>query len=191
MDTCSSATTALQKAATTGTTSSTSTRTTSTRTTSQVLATTKTQSTSTTTKRKGTSHPTVAPRSWEAVIYTEENCTGDYYVVEGTGDGTSTECLNFHENSTTNPNSPVSCRWYTDGGSRTGPCNTSTLKNPSSWIMHGAFCVVYAEKNCTSPTPDDSIALSGTNEPSCVNIKDTIARITRIEWASMDCNIVL
>lgn len=180
VDTVSSTTTALQKAATTGISSSTSTKTTA-----QVSTTTKTKSTSTTTKK---SHSTMAPRPWEAVIYTDEDCTGDYYVLEGINDGTNPPCVDFHAN-TTSPNSEVSCRWYTDGGSRTSPCNTSTMKNPSSWIMYGAYCVVYPEKNCASPNLD-AIALSGHNEPSCVNIRDTIGSIDRIEWASMDCRLV-
>ncbi|KAJ6172465.1 Peptidoglycan-binding Lysin subgroup [Penicillium chermesinum] len=136
----------------------------------------------------------ITPRSydddtWDVAIYSDENCTGDYYYLFGTHEDKSTECLDLHGGLSSSPWDDSWCRWYTDGGETTSPCADSRLKSPMSWRIRNAVCMVYDGRKCTS---DNSISANGVSQYSsvddgpgeCFNHRDIIP------WRSLRCNTV-
>ncbi|KAJ5703414.1 glycoside hydrolase family 18 protein [Penicillium malachiteum] len=94
-----------------------------------------------------------ATASWSIAIYSENDCAGDYYVLQGYNeDSPSNTCLVINDLTTTFSSTGVSCGWYTDGGETFTTCDKGTLTEPLSWIVvgPGAICTVYSTDVCTS-----------------------------------------
>ncbi|PKX92837.1 uncharacterized protein P174DRAFT_432208 [Aspergillus novofumigatus IBT 16806] len=67
-------------------------------------------------------------RTWTMSIYSEVNCTGDYYVVEG-------KSLVMADLGTSDKSTSASCKYYTAGSDRYTSCDQSTLTEPLSWQL--------------------------------------------------------
>ncbi|KGO76574.1 Chitin-binding, type 1 [Penicillium italicum] len=128
----------------------TSTRTTSTHKTTTTKPTTLSQtkispSTSTSTS---TSKPKIV-KPWSLTMYTEQNCKGDYYVLQGHNVGYSNTCLNLRGGlSSKVTDTDVSCKWFTNDGKSSTKCDSSGLEKPQSWIVETGICTVYSVKDC-------------------------------------------
>lgn len=90
---------------------------------------------------------------WQIVLYSEKDCKGDYYHVQGYNDyyveDDNERCTDLKEGlnsgwSETN----VSCKWWTDGGFNWAPCEAGTLEKPQSWTIKNAQCTVYSLEGC-------------------------------------------
>ncbi|EEA25067.1 conserved hypothetical protein [Talaromyces marneffei ATCC 18224] len=88
--------------------------------------------------------------SWIISIYSENGCTGDYYVVEGYNYGTSNvQCLDFQSLPLT-AETGATCGWYTNGGASFTGCSNSNLTQPLSWrLKSGGTCTVFADPGCS------------------------------------------
>lgn len=84
-------------------------------------------------------------------MYTEKECAGDYYILQGYNVGYSKTCANLRGGLRSKyTETGVSCKWFTNRGKSTSDCNASTLDKPQSWIMEAGLCTVFDTKNCKS-----------------------------------------
>lgn len=96
--------------------------------------------------------------TWSIAIYSEEDCAGDYYSVEGHNlDGSSNTCLVLRDGLSSDVlSSGVSCRWFTDGGFSWTDCDSSTLTQPLSWRVVGGVCTAYDNDSCSKDGYQDA-----------------------------------
>lgn len=101
--------------------------------------------------------PTTTPAApiptatWTIAIYSEPNCAGDYYSLEGYNiDSSADQCLVLRGGDLPQTsNASTSCRWFTNGGFSWDDCSTSTLTQPLSWSVLGGVCTAYDTNTCT------------------------------------------
>ncbi|GIC84384.1 uncharacterized protein Aud_000200 [Aspergillus udagawae] len=87
-------------------------------------------------------------RTWTMSIYSEVNCTGDSYVVEGQNlDSTSDQCLVIADLGTSDKGTSASWKWYTAGSDLYISCDQSTLTEPLPWQLTGTGVVCTAYDN--------------------------------------------
>lgn len=95
--------------------------------------------------------PWTAP--WEITWYSEKDCAGDYYHMEGYNadyisgvDG----CLNLRGGlNSVSSETNVTCKWWTDGGLTSTDCDSGTLEAPQSWIVKNGVCMVFNGQKCS------------------------------------------
>jgi hypothetical protein len=89
---------------------------------------------------------------WEITWYSEKDCAGDYYHMEGYNadyisgvDG----CLNLRGGlNSVSSETNVTCKWWTDGGLTSTDCDSGTLEAPQSWIVKNGVCMVFNGQKC-------------------------------------------
>ncbi|KAJ5779772.1 hypothetical protein N7457_007492 [Penicillium paradoxum] len=91
---------------------------------------------------------------WQFTIYTEKDCKGDYYHIEGYNrryNDTMEMCsaLRGGKLSSKWSEQGLTCKWWTDGGFTWKPCDKSPLEKPGSWIVKDGFCEGFTESECS------------------------------------------
>ncbi|KAI3129279.1 hypothetical protein CBS147326_6518 [Penicillium roqueforti] len=144
----------------------------------------------TSTTTKATSTTTAAPtptESWSIAIYSEKDCSGDYYVVSGYNeDTTQNTCLVINDLTTTSSDTDVSCGWYTDGGFSNTSCDKGTLTKPLSWRItgpNGAICTAYNTNTCDNNGYEDAY----TTWDECHNYSSS--NFDTEEWIALQCGL--
>ncbi|KAJ5116285.1 hypothetical protein N7456_000633 [Penicillium angulare] len=173
-----------QAASTTQSTSTTESASTteSTSTTTHSTSTTKSSSTNTKTSSDASSTNSV---TWIATIYSEANCEGDYYVLQGTNTSPS-KCLDISGGNIPSASSDTEpwCRWYTDGGLSWTSCDQSTITTPGSFWFTLAECTIYNNTDCDSA--GDSGIFGSEYGLTCVPTE--MINFAPRDWISMTCN---
>lgn len=89
--------------------------------------------------------------TWRIGIYSDKDCSGDYYSLEGHNSGGTldNDCLvlrggHLPQTSETG----VSCRWFTKSGGAWADCDSSPLTHPLSWQVIGGICTAYDNTEC-------------------------------------------
>ncbi|KAJ5287050.1 hypothetical protein N7478_002736 [Penicillium angulare] len=144
-------------------------------------ASTSSSTTKSTTKRDSDSD--YAP--WEVAIYSEEDCSGDYYVLSGSNQDYG-NCLYLHGNSiSSKPSSSGTwCRWFTNGGLDSNDCDAGTITTPTSWYLSG-ICQVFTTTDCSDPDGTSQSYTSAESSGDCANYKDNVFQVS--PWGSMKC----
>ncbi|PTB65189.1 carbohydrate-binding module family 50 protein [Trichoderma citrinoviride] len=121
--------------------------------------------------------------SWTIVIYSEPDCAGDYYSVEGYNlDSPDDECLVLRGGGIpTTSDTGTTCRWFTNGGFDWDDCSTSTLTQPLSWSVLGGVCTAYDTDTCT----DDGNADAYDPAQGCHN--HSASNLDTKTWVSLQC----
>lgn len=94
-----------------------------------------------------------ATATWTLAVYSDADCSGDYYSVEGHNiDSSSDTCLVLQDSdlSTESITTGNSCRWFTDGGDTWADCSSSTLTQPKSWRVVRGVCTAFDTTDCSS-----------------------------------------
>lgn len=128
---------------------SASTSTTTTSTTKKATATTTTTTTTNKSKTKTSSNAEETSGPWSISIYSEEDCEGDYYLVEGHNPHTTRECISIHSGiKSTYTGAGTWCQWYTDGGFNHTDCDDGPNLEVKSWHITTGICTVYDTETC-------------------------------------------
>lgn len=140
--------------------------------TSSKTTTTTTKKTTTTTKKKTTT--TTSKKSeetgnlWSIAVYSEANCEGDYYVVQGHNAHTNNKCLGIHSGiSSDDTGTNTWCRHYTNGGFKNTNCDKGPIQPFMSWHIKSGICTVYDSDTCSSNSL--SQAYASWIKPGCNN----------------------
>ncbi|OTA05019.1 hypothetical protein A9Z42_0056530 [Trichoderma parareesei] len=90
--------------------------------------------------------------TWTIAIYSEANCAGDYYVLEGHNlDDSSDQCLGIRAGDLPQTSTAGnSCQWFTNGGNNRTNCSAGTLTQPLSWSVLGGVCTAYDTSDCSN-----------------------------------------
>ncbi|TFA97437.1 hypothetical protein CCMA1212_010831 [Trichoderma ghanense] len=121
--------------------------------------------------------------TWTIAIYSEPDCAGDYYSLEGYNlDSPDDECLVLRGGGIpTTSNTSTTCRWFTNGGFDWDDCSTSTLTQPLSWSVLGGVCTAYDTDTCT----DDGNADAYDPAQGCHNY--SASNFDTKTWISLQC----
>lgn len=151
----------------------------------------------------GTSPPTPtttqdAPEptyTWRVGIFSEKDCSGDYYSLEGHNEiSAGAPCVELRGSAVGQQGDP-SCGWYTNSGGTHADCSAATLKSPQSWQLlsydqdnYLATCDVYDNAQCTATLP-----LGGTNpwyydSRGCQNFNSSR---DPTNWGSIRCGVLV
>lgn len=106
-----------------------------------------------------TSAAASATATWSIAIYSEADCAGDYYSLDGHNLESSSEtCLVLRGGDLTTDvsTSDVSCRWFTDGGFQWDDCSSSDLTQPLSWRVVGGVCTAFDNDQCAADGAEDA-----------------------------------
>ncbi|KAJ5591614.1 Peptidoglycan-binding Lysin subgroup [Penicillium hispanicum] len=148
--------------------------------------TTKTTSTKSTTT---SATATTTSGTWEIAMYSDKNCSGDYYLMSGHNNLPAGHCQDLRGGklSTDLSDTAVSCRWYTDDGFGTWEnCASSPLKSPKSWYITNGICSVYDDAACNDTTGYGQAYWSWDHK-GC----QEAAKFTPPTWGSLQCSIDL
>ncbi|KAK9850297.1 hypothetical protein MYU51_012171 [Penicillium brevicompactum] len=109
-------------------------------------------STKTASSTSGTGSIETVEDGWSLVMYPEKDCVGsNYMLLRGYNKKLSdSACLvmpGWDINSISN-DVDVSCRWWSEGGLTSAPCNATKLQQPNSWIMSNGLCTVVRNDGC-------------------------------------------
>jgi chitinase len=125
-------------------------------------------------------------KSWAIAIYSDTDCSGAYYLVEGYNyDGTDDPCLVIADITTTSSDTDVHCGWYTNGGFSYTTCGKGTLTKPLSWQLtgYGAICTAYNTDTCSENRYQDSYtATEGCHNYSSGNFDTEV-------WVALKCGL--
>ncbi|KAL7802066.1 glycoside hydrolase family 18 protein [Trichoderma aethiopicum] len=121
--------------------------------------------------------------TWTIAIYSEPDCAGDYYSLEGYNlDSPDDECLVLRGGGIpTTSKTGTTCRWFTNGGFDWHDCSTSTLTQPLSWSVLGGVCTAYDTDTCT----DDGNADAYDPAQGCHNY--SASNLDTKTWISLQC----
>ncbi|KAJ5374569.1 Rhomboid protein 2 [Penicillium concentricum] len=145
--------------------------------------------TSTKTTKKWTPEPTVSQypwtAPWEITMYSERNCEGDYYHLEGYNKKFLDDkgCLAVRGGLNSQyTETGVTCKWWTDNGFTWKSCDAGTLKKPESWVLKNGYCSVFSTDDC-----DCSDGWKTYHQPQgCYNATE---KVWTPQWESLQCSI--
>jgi hypothetical protein len=108
-----------------------------------------------------------ATATWSITIYSDSDCSGDYYLVQGTNpESLDNPCAVIHSDLTQDYCAPgLSCRWHTLGGGSWTSCDSGTLTHALSWQLHHGICTGYDNAQYTQ----DADSNAYTSNQGCVN----------------------
>ncbi|KUI60668.1 Killer toxin subunits alpha/beta [Cytospora mali] len=138
----------------------------------------------TTATATSTSAAASATATWTIAVYSDTDCSGDYYSLEGHNvDSTTDSCLVLRggDLGTGVTGAGVSCRWFTDGGETWADCGTSTLTQPKSWRVKGGTCTAYDTDDCSSDGYEDAY----TSAQGCHNYESSLDDTET--WVALQC----
>jgi chitinase len=121
--------------------------------------------------------------TWSIAIYSEVDCAGDYYVLDGNDiDSSDDQCLVLRDgNNPQKSSTGSSCQWFTNGGFDWADCSTSNLTQPLSWSVLGGVCTVYDTNTCT----DNGDAQAYAPAQGCHNYN--ASNFDTKTWTSLQC----
>lgn len=125
-------------------------------------------------------------KSWTIEIYSDTDCSGDYYVVEGYNyDGTDDLCLVIGDITATSSDTDVSCGWYTYGGFSYTTCDKRTLTKLLSWQLtgYGAICTAFNTDTCSNNGYENAY----TAEEGCHNYSSD--NFDTEVWLALKCGL--
>ncbi|OTA07313.1 hypothetical protein A9Z42_0082210 [Trichoderma parareesei] len=90
--------------------------------------------------------------SWIMAVYSEADCNGDYYSLEGYNvDSPADQCLVLRGGSLPQKSSTgTTCLWFANGAFDGSDCSTSNLTQPLSWFVIGGVCTAYDTDTCSN-----------------------------------------
>lgn len=108
------------------------------------------------TKTKSSTSPTgsieTVEDGWTLQMYPEKNCEGSSYMLlrgynKKLADSACLVMPGWDINSISN-DVDVSCRWWTEGGLNSAPCNETKMQQLNSWVMSNGLCTVVRNEDC-------------------------------------------
>ncbi|KAH8901914.1 hypothetical protein BR93DRAFT_941894 [Coniochaeta sp. PMI_546] len=137
----------------------------------------------------GLASPTTTPTApsptatWSITIYSDSDCSGDYYVVQVKNPQSLDEpCAVLHGGLTQDYSSPgLSCRWYTLGGGSWTSCDAGTLTHALSWQVHNGTCTCYDNDQCAQDTGSQAYY----SHQGCINYN--AGNLDVKNWVAVSC----
>lgn len=124
---------------------------------------------------------------WLIRIYSDENCKGSHYPVQGNDEHVTNECLNLHGVlATSSSGDKPTCRWFPeDGDGEWKSCDESSLKSPQSWNVGSGSCAVSDDDTCKFDGYGQ--VYSSWDKKGCQNMKDS--KFNPKTWAALQCSL--
>jgi hypothetical protein len=109
---------------------------------------------------------------WLIRIYSDENCIGSHYAVQGYNEHVTNECLNLHGGlATSSSGDEPTCRGFPeDGDGEWKSCDESSLKSPQLWNVESGSCAVSDNDTCKS---DGYGQVYSWDKKGCQNMNDS------------------
>ncbi|KAL0469374.1 hypothetical protein QR685DRAFT_444120, partial [Neurospora intermedia] len=122
--------------------------------------------------------------TWRMAIYSEKDCSGDYYSLDGHNiESLDMPCLALRGGSLPQTSDDgATCLWFTKGGGAWDSCDKSTLTHPLSWIVFGGTCTAYDTSNTCSHS---ALSQAYTPYEGCHNYDASAFDIKN--WVSLRC----
>ncbi len=93
--------------------------------------------------------PPAPTATWGLTVYSEPDCSGDYYSLQGYNKKTTTtQCLQLRSGLPQTSATGPSCRWFTNGGRVWGDCSAGWLTKPKSWRVRTGTCTAFSNNVC-------------------------------------------